>query len=123
MIRFEIIDGLLFVPGRVRQGEKQAEIRFIIDTGASGSAVDVNFFRPDFARHARFAEISGAGGSTSVLLQEVDVIQLGHLLLNNVKLQFGDLENAFGVQGILGNDILVAHNALIDYRTSQLSLI
>ena len=98
------------------------QVRFIIDTGAAGSAIDVNLVAPDFSRHSRFATIFGVGGGSSVLIQTVGVIQLGPFQLPNIEMQFGELENSFGVQGIIGNNILAAYNATIDYNTSVLSL-
>lgn len=59
MIKFELWQGLLFVRGEVRQLSQYALVNFIIDTGAGGSAIDVNLLRPDFSRHSSFAEISG----------------------------------------------------------------
>ncbi len=57
--RFELSGGLLFVAGGVRQQSQQAPVRFIIDTGAAGSAIDVNLITPDFSRPSKFAEICG----------------------------------------------------------------
>ena len=121
MIKFELSDDLLFIHGEVQQLSQRVPIRFIIDTGAGGSAVDVNIVAPDFLRHSRFAEISGVGGGESVLIQKVDLIQLGSVRLQDIEFQFGDLENSFGVQGIIGNNILATYKANIDYGSLQLS--
>lgn len=122
MIKFELSEDLLFVQGKVQQLSQHASVSFIIDTAAGGSAVDVNLITPDYSRHSRFAEISGVGGGESVLIQKVDLIQLGSIHLQDIELQFGDLENSFGVQGIIGNNILARYRANIDYTSSRLSL-
>jgi hypothetical protein len=122
MIKFEIARGLLFVPVIVQQGKHTASVKFIIDTGAAGSAIDISCLRPDFSRPSRFAEISGVGGSDSVLIQDVDVIQFGAIRLEGIALQFSDLENSFGVQGIIGNNILNTFKADINYESCIMSL-
>ena len=123
MIKFEFSEGLPFIEGKVKQVlPKVVPIRFIIDTGSSGSAVDVNLVAPDLSRQSRFAKISGVGGGDYVLIQTIDVIQLGLLQIQDIEMQFGDLENSFGVQGIIGNNILEAYKANIDYKFLRLSL-
>ena len=122
MIKFEVAGGLLFVPGFIQQGKHSANAKFIIDTGAAGSAVDINCLRPDFSRPSRFAEISGVGGCESVLIQAVDLVQLGPTCPRGISFQFSELENSFGVQGIIGNNVLNAFNADINYESRLLSL-
>lgn len=122
MIQFQIVNGLLFLPATVQHASQNVAINFILDTGSAGSAVDVNLVRPDFGRHSSFAEISGVGGSESVLIQKIDKISFGAITLDNISFQFGDLDNSFNVQGILGNNILEKYNATIDYQACVLTL-
>lgn len=56
------------------------------------------------------------------MIQKVDSVKLGTVVLENIDFQFGDLENSFGVQGIIGNNVLDAYKAIIDYESFQLSL-
>lgn len=76
MIRFDYINGLLQLRAIVRQVDRKAELRFIIDTGAAGSALDFNVIKPDYARHSRFVRISGVGGQESVLVQRLDLLDI-----------------------------------------------
>ncbi len=123
MIRFEIRGGLLYVPISIRHCEQQSTLNSIVDTGSAGSAVDTNCLRPNFERDARFAEIVGVGGRQPALIQSVDRIAIGDLCLEDFPIEFADLENSFGVQAILGNDILVRYGALINYQANTLSFL
>ena len=122
MIQFELSGGLLFVPVEIRHGRQNRRLRFILDCGSAGSAVDINLIRPDFSRNARPVEIRGAGGRQPAVIQEVDFLGIGPVSLTKFSLEFADLEDFFGAQGIIGNDLLERFQAVIDYRAQTLTL-
>lgn len=122
MISLEYSDGLLYVPVEICHSSITETIRAIVDTGSAGSAVDINLIRPDFTRHGRLAEIVGVGGSQPAVIQDVDAIRIGNVVLNEFPMEFADLENSFDIQGILGNDFLDKCKAVIDFSSRQLIL-
>ena len=122
MIPLEFLGGLLFVSVAIVHSSKETRIRAIIDTGSAGSAIDINLLKPDFTRPAKFAEIVGVGGSQPAVIQAVDSLEIGNLILRERQLEFADLENSFGIQGIIGNDLLDLCNATIDFQPRALSV-
>lgn len=122
-MKFRFSDGLPFVSIACRIGNRRANFDAIIDTGSAGSALDVNVLPPDFAKDGRFAEIVGVGGSQPVMIQAVDEIKIGSTQIDSFELEFTDLENNFGVQAIIGSDLLRQQRAIINYKDSSLTLL
>ena len=122
MIQFELIGGLLFIPVEVEHTGRKVDLKFIIDSGSAGSSVDINLVKPDFHRKSRLAEIVGVGGSQPAVIQEIDAIRINDTLLRQFPLELADLENPFGIEGIIGNDLLDKCSAIIDYSARHLIL-
>ena len=59
MIGFEFAEGLLFLQAEACQLKSTAKLRFILDTGAASSAIDINLMKPDYSRHSRFVRGPG----------------------------------------------------------------
>lgn len=108
---------------------------FILDTGASQTAFDLNFIKeilPEDAIHST-EQISSGLGTNSMTSYEVCIekFQIGIHLFENYKAAVLDLSHVnltyekLGIEkihGVLGNDILYRLKALIDYKNLQLWL-
>lgn len=109
------------------------EGRFILDTGASSTCVDlesISFFNLE----AEVSEIKAAGaGATNMdtQLAKKNTLSIGNWETKKVKLVLFDLthvntalteHNALPVHGIIGADILKKGKAIIDYSNKTLYL-
>lgn len=107
--------------------------RFILDTGASNSCVDIDLITY-FNLHAEESETKAAGaGATDMETQKStdNTLQIGNWKTNKSHLVLFDMthvntaltqHNAKEVHGIIGADILEMGNAIIDYNTLVLYL-
>lgn len=101
--------------------------RFILDTGASNSCVDINLaekFKLDLKDSDTKAAGAGAIGMETKVSSK-NSIQLNKWVYNSFDLVLLDLShvntaltehNATAVDGIIGADILEKGNAIIDYK-------
>ncbi|WP_219620151.1 retroviral-like aspartic protease family protein [Bacillus canaveralius] len=98
----------------------------VIDTGAAET-----IFSPDVVEEIGiFAELDdyvhsfyGVGGSLyNFFSKQVDGVNLGSVNLSKVKLDFGVIDPQGHINGLLGLDILMKLNAVIDLRKLALSL-
>lgn len=58
--------------------------------------------------------IRGIGGTEYVYEKHIDRIQLDTKKLNNFRIQIGDMDYGFDIDGILGMDYLVKSKVVID---------
>jgi predicted aspartyl protease len=109
--------------------------RVLIDTGASRTVFDlarIQEFVNDktFLQHDKYSTGLGTDSMpTSVVV--LKSFRLGNLLINNFSVVLLDLQhvnNTYAklgyeaIDGVLGNDILVKHKAIINYKKRTLSL-
>jgi predicted aspartyl protease len=127
MINIEFKDGLLFTSIEIFFRRNSVVIdNVVIDTGAAETILS-----PDVVEEIGiFAELDdyvhsyyGVGGSLhNFYSKTVDRINIGTLNLNNTKLDFGVIDPQGHINGLLGLDILLQFNALIDLKKLTLSL-
>jgi predicted aspartyl protease len=127
MINIEFKDGLLFTSLEIFfRGNSVIIDNVVIDTGAAETILS-----PDVVEEIGiFAELDdyvhsyyGVGGSLhNFYSKTVDRINIGTLNLNNAKLDFGVIDPQGHINGLLGLDILLQFNALIDLKKLTLSL-
>ena len=107
----------------------------IIDTGASRSVFDINYFNIPFVEMKQGKEIIPAGiieGDIENKSGLVSHFSLGNFRTENLEAVFISLDhinrlyqqisNAPLISGLLGSDFLVKYNALIDYNEKLLKL-
>lgn len=110
-------------------------ISLILDSGASQTAFDISYvqeFHSELDVNLAEQISSGLGTNTMESFECVfDVFVIGDLKLKNYKAALLDLShvnhayhklNIEPIQGVLGNDVLMKHNALIDYKNKQIWL-
>jgi len=107
----------------------------LIDTGASKTVLDLNEFQSSFPNLTltKRDELSTGLGTNSMESSSAILshFQLGNLLIENLEIALLDLshiQNAYRelnlppIQGVLGNDIWVPYQAIIDYPKNQIQL-
>jgi len=116
-VPFELRSGfLIMVP--VRLGERSG-LRFILDTGATRSAVDRRF-APQVATQSRALELFAFDRRLQVQTATVDHLDVGPVHAVNPEIEITHLselsELAKGADGIVGMDLLIkSSKILIDY--------
>ncbi len=106
---------------------------FILDTGASGSVVDLNYYTNSLdAKHKTInQEVRGLHSTQSQThVGKLKILEIGVLQFKNVKVSCIDLSHVnqayklrdlkLKVNGIIGSDLLVKIGAIIDYKTMEL---
>lgn len=110
-------------------------ISMILDSGASQTAFDITFIR-NFYSDLEInitSQISSGLGTSSMESFECNLqsFEIGNINLKNYKAALLDLSHvnyAYDklsiepINGVLGNDVLLKHDALIDYKNRQLLL-
>lgn len=107
----------------------------IIDTGASRSVFDINYFNIPFVDMAHGKQIIPAGiieGSIenkSGIISEfvmadfrTENLEAVFINLDHINKLYRQIENAPLISGLLGSDFLVKNNAMIDFKESVLKL-
>jgi predicted aspartyl protease len=111
------------------------EVSLILDSGASQSAFDQEHLQNsivDISIHKAEQISTGLGTNSMESFEAVlDSFMVGDLTIKHYKAALVDLShvnhtyhrlNLQSIQGVLGNDILMKYEALIDYKNKQLWL-
>lgn len=104
---------------------------FIVDTGASGSVIDLNFYTQKLLLKPKSIkqEVHGLNSvQYEMKFGTVKELVFGMLTIKNAKVSCLDLSHVnkayasqglkVKIKGILGSDILLKHQLLIDYKHS-----
>jgi hypothetical protein len=106
---------------------------FILDTGASGSCIGFNVI-DKFKLNPQNSEFKAAGAGATDMLTQIaknNVIQLGKWKITDLNITLFDLvhvnealtsHKSKAIDGIIGADILIKGNGIIDYKLKQLFL-
>ncbi|MNN21104.1 hypothetical protein D3C81_1344120 [compost metagenome] len=96
----------------------------VIDTGAAHSFISsdiVSDIGIKFENGDRLVRSFGIGGDEYSFIKQVDQIQLGDIVLNDVRLDFGVFnEDINYINGLIGLDILKSGNMIIDLHQMQM---
>lgn len=127
MTNIEYRDGLVFTSMKIFFRGKSIVIEnIVVDTGAAETIIS-----PDVVEEIGiFAELDdyvhsfyGIGGSLhNFFSKQVEEINLGSVSLNKVKLDFGVIDPQGYINGLLGLDILMKLNAVIDLKKLAITL-
>jgi hypothetical protein len=99
------------------QGRAAVIERVIVDTGAARTLIsaDAVFDLGIFATPTdELTIMSGIGGEDFAFRKEIDCASFGTFELKSLLLDFGNLDEGFGINGIIGLDILLKGKFVID---------
>jgi len=99
------------------KGRSLSSDNFLIDTGSASTIISAEIavelgLGPEPLDVIR--RIRGIGGTEYVYEKHIDRIQLDTKKLNNFRIQIGDMDYGFDIDGILGMDYLVKSKVVID---------
>ncbi|MBS5914739.1 aspartyl protease family protein [Paenibacillus macerans] len=127
MINVVSENGLLFTSVEILfRGRSTVIDRIVLDTGAAETIISPDAVETigiaaelDDYIHSSY----GIGGSLhNFYMKQVDGVRLGAVGLNDVKLDFGVIDPQGHINGLLGLDLLMKLNAVIDLKLLTLSL-
>jgi hypothetical protein len=111
-------DGLLFVSLTLTYQWRTHTIdHVVLDTGAAQSLIDRDAVEPLLLKPALSDEIvtmMGIGGPESALRKRIDQLQFDTYTQYDPWVDFGLLDAHPGINGLLGADVLVSGNFVID---------
>ncbi|WP_438431826.1 retropepsin-like aspartic protease [Gorillibacterium sp. sgz500922] len=114
----DLVDGLLQTSITINyKGQVLIIDKLVIDTGASHtllsadavSDIDVYFENGD-----EIVSAYGIGGEESCFRKTFNAVALGDFQIENFKLDVGALHEELGINGLLGLDLLMAANVVLD---------
>lgn len=121
MMNIEFRDGLLFTSiGVTYKGNSKMIDNVVIDTGAAETIISTDVV-DDIGMYAELGDkiitFYGVGGSQHTSFAKVvDKIKLGDKELDNLKIDFGIIDNYGEINGLIGLDILMKLEIVIDLK-------
>ncbi len=114
-------DGLIFIPITLGYNSKIYQITdCILDTGSAGTIIDIDLipFNPKIP--ATLKRLHGIGGHQDVVAQHVDFIKIENCSLENILVEFGEIQNSYGIKGILGTNLLRFMNISLNFSQQKI---
>ncbi len=117
-MKIELVDGLLQTSITINyKGQALTIDKLVIDTGASHtllSADAVTDIGVYFENGDEIVSAFGIGGEESCFRKSFDSVMLGDFRIENFKLDVGALHEKLEFNGLLGLDLLMAANVVLD---------
>lgn len=102
--------GLIWIGINIEyDGNKYNIPNCIIDTGSATTAIDIGLINFNYNRPTQIKRLSGIGGTQEVVSQKIDSIE------------FGDLQNNYGINGFIGTDILSQFKIEIEFINQEIT--
>lgn len=111
------------------------KVLFIVDTGASGSVIDKDYYTQKLdSKHKTIKqEVHGLHSTQhETYIGKLKTLEIGKLSLKNIPISCIDLShinNAYKqrqlklkINGIIGSDLLLKHGIVIDYKKMELRI-
>jgi len=120
-MKFDIVNGLPFICFNLRhQGQLVSIEHALIDTGSAATIISADYLdtfgiTPEHSDQVH--RMTGIGGFEYVVQKNIDSLLVGDSVIDNVPIQLGNMNSGFNINAILGTDVLLRINALIDYKT------
>lgn len=119
MKNFKYKNGLLYTDIEILIENKSILVKdIIIDTGASHTIISSSYLEESdigFNDDDTIVKASGYGGTVQYSVRKlVDKVACGDITLENIKLDFGEIDPEEKVNGLLGLDFLRNANLIID---------
>lgn len=117
-MKIELVDGLLQTSITIHfKGRALKLDKLVIDTGASHTLLSADVLADIgvyFETGDEIVSAFGVGGEESCFRKSFDSVLLGDFQTENFKLDIGALHEKLEIHGLLGLDLLMAANIIID---------
>jgi hypothetical protein len=107
---------------------------FLVDTGASNTVIDIGFAKDNLQEFAAIDEHGGGVGTSQMKLyhKKIDLFKINDFEIPSFDLYATDFQHVKdslakkgiteSCDGVIGADILIKYNAVIDYKKQRLYL-
>ena len=122
-MNFSLRNGLIWISIAIEyEGENINIDNCILDKGYETTAIDrylveFNYIKPSFVKRL----VGIGGGTQEVINQEINKITIDQNSLENVEIEFGDIQADLGINGFIGTDVLRHFDINIKFSTKELS--
>lgn len=117
-MKIRLVDGLPYVSVNLLFQEQTLTLhKVVIDTGAATTLFrteDLQQIGITYAMDDIVEQVRGVGGVETVVVKQLDLLQVGDLQLANFPVDMGAMAYGFDIDGLLGFDFLQQTSALID---------
>lgn len=117
-MKIDLVDGLLQTSITINyRGQALTIEKLVIDTGASHTLLsadvvaDIGVY---FENGDEIVSAFGIGGEESCFRKPFDAVRLGDFQIENFKLDVGALHEKLEINGLLGLDLLMTANIVLD---------
>jgi len=121
-MNFNFRNGLIWISIDIEyEGEDIKIDNCILDTGSATTAIDIDLVKFNYKKPSFVKRLVGIGGGTQeVINQEVNKITIDQISLENVEIEFGDIQTDLGINGFIGTDVLRHFDINIKFTTQEL---
>ncbi len=107
-MNFIFRNGLIWVAiGLEYEGIEIKVDNCILDTGSATTAIDIEIVDFNYKKSSIIKRLVGIGGGTQeVISQRVSKILFDNVQIEDIEIEFGDIQADLGINGFIGNDIL-----------------
>jgi len=126
LINFELRKKLPFISiTAVHNGIKFRIDNVLVDTGSAATIFASDYIREfgiDSEPEDKVRKIVGVGGNEYVIEKRIDALIIDSVSIEDSIIQVGDMDYGFGINGIIGGDLLIRTKMIIDYEKCAILL-
>jgi len=126
LINFELRKKLPFISITVIHSGIEFKVdNVLVDTGSAATIFASDYVRKfgiDSEPEDRIQKIVGVGGNEYVIEKRIDVLIIDGVSIEDSIIQVGDMDYGFGINGIIGGDLLIRTKMIIDYERRAILL-
>lgn len=126
LINFELRNRLPFISiAVIHCGHEFEIINVLVDTGSAATIFSSDYVRKfgiDSEPDDKIRKIVGVGGYEYVIEKRIDTLIIDNIHINDSIVQLGNMDYGFGINGIIGGDLLIRTKTIIDYEKCTMCL-
>lgn len=126
MINFELRKKLPFISiTAIHNGIEFKVDNVLVDTGSAATLFASDYVRQfgiDSEPEDRIRKIVGVGGNEYVIEKRIDVLIIDGVSIKDSIIQVAEMDYGFGINGIIGGDLLIRTKMIIDYERRTILL-
>jgi len=126
LINFELRKKLPFISiTAVHRGIEFKTDNVLVDTGSAATIFASDYVREfwiDSEPEDKILKIVGVGGNEYVIEKRIDALIIDGVSIEDCIIQVGDMDYGFGINGVIGGDLLMRTKMFIDYERRAILL-
>jgi hypothetical protein len=126
LINFELRHKLPFISITVVHNGIEFKIdNVLVDTGSAATIFASDYVREfgiDSEPEDKIRKIVGVGGNEYVIEKRIDALIIDGVSIEDSIIQVGDMDYGFGINGVIGGDLLMRTKMIINYEKPAILL-